>query len=929
MNALGFSLLGSITHATAFAVVGIAAYLAIRRWGPAVGSLAAGSSLCIMALVSIVALGPWPRWWTLAADRPSSPVSLPAPAAAAAAERAVTAGGNAEGPQAAPPALPRSAIAAPAVERPDFLAHLIDELRRPSVGQGRAAWSWRGWLATGFLAAMGLGVVRLLLGLWGIARLRARGRPVDDAELVELLHVLRAELSVTRDVELRELVDLTTPATVGWRRPVLLLPIDWREWDAEERRAVVAHELAHVRRGDFAAGVAAQLAVALHFYHPLSHWLANRLRLEQELAADAWGARLSGGTSSYLSTLARMSLRRDGGALTWPARAFLPSHGTFVRRIEMLKDHGPIGSITVSPLARVATVALLLSLGLLIAGLRGPAGESPAFAGAQAQARPAAKAADGRPGVHDVTFVPADACMIVSLRPGTVVARREFRTLVDLLRLDLSRRARALSDRFPIPPEEIEQALVFWESAAGTASGPAGRPTFAPPPSGFVVRTTTQQDWAALVKKLAPRAEEAHHDGQTYLRITSGGPIDWAVYATADKRTLVVAEDVVLRDLIADRNATAPRHPWDDAWNKLPEGQARIAIDARWLRRQIARSRAVPPHAAVLALDTFSPLYEKAESYAAGIVSTDRSVAIDLVAVAGSPEKAGEVAETLQAVLTLTRNTVRGLRRDTDGPGPNSEARDWLLEAADSLVAQTKVETSQAFVRVHGESSVDLAEGVRLLVPAVKSAQVAAHRTESVLNLKRIGLAFFNYNSVAHHFPASINQDKGGFPYSWRVAILPYLEGHEYLELYGQYHFDEPWDGPNNRKLLDRMPRIYAYPAHDGSPTSQSHTSYFLPAGPSTIGGVVGGARIEQITDGTSNTILAVEAIREIPWTKPEDIPFDPKAPPPEMGGFTPDGFNAVFADGSVHFLKNTINPSVLKALMTQDGGEVVSVDQY
>jgi prepilin-type processing-associated H-X9-DG protein len=84
-----------------------------------------------------------------------------------------------------------------------------------------------------------------------------------------------------------------------------------------------------------------------------------------------------------------------------------------------------------------------------------------------------------------------------------------------------------------------------------------------------------------------------------------------------------------------------------------------------------------------------------------------------------------------------------------------------------------------------------------------------------------------------------------------------------------------------------------------------------------------------QITDGSSNTILAVEAKREIPWTKPEDIPFDPNVPLPELGGFTPDGFNALFADGSVHYLKKSIAPTTLKALITRDGGEVISSDSY
>src|SRR5262249_51810770 len=121
----------------------------------------------------------------------------------------------------------------------------------------------------------------------------------------------------------------------------------------------------------------------------------------------------------------------------------------------------------------------------------------------------------------------------------------------------------------------------------------------------------------------------------------------------------------------------------------------------------------------------------------------------------------------------------------------------------------------------------------------------------------------------------------------------------------------------------------YAYPGLDGTPSSRSHSSYFVFTGDSTIGGTEGGAKIEQITDGTSNTILAVEAKRDVPWTKPEDIPFDSKAPLPELGGFTPDGFNAGFGDGSVRYLKKSINPGVLKALITQDRGEVVGGADY
>ncbi len=65
MNALSVMLLGSIAHATGFAVLSIVIYLASRRASPAAGALAAASSIVIMAMVSLIVLGPWPRWWVV------------------------------------------------------------------------------------------------------------------------------------------------------------------------------------------------------------------------------------------------------------------------------------------------------------------------------------------------------------------------------------------------------------------------------------------------------------------------------------------------------------------------------------------------------------------------------------------------------------------------------------------------------------------------------------------------------------------------------------------------------------------------------------------------------------------------------------------------------------------------------------------------
>ncbi|MHB1561171.1 MAG: DUF1559 family PulG-like putative transporter [Isosphaeraceae bacterium] len=917
MNALGLLLVGSIAHATAFAVLGIVAYLALRRWGPAAGALAAGSSLGIMAAVAVLVISPWPRWWTLGLNRPaeSAPTMLGGEAARSSASPVVD--GSATHDR--PPEVPRIPAATPA---PNLLALVIDELRRPSAAPTDRSWTWREWLALTVLAGAGLGLGRLGIGLLGIARLRARSRPVDDPELDDLLQLLRAELSCTRPVELRELDELTTPATIGWRRPVLLLPAEWRSWDDDERRAVLAHELAHVLRGDFAAGVAAQLALAFQFYHPLAHWLATRLRLEQELAADAWGARLSGGKSSYLATLARMALRRDGRAITWPARAFLPSHGTFVRRIEMLKNHGPIRHVTLSLTARVITVAAFVASGLLVAGLRGPLGDSTAMA----QEQPAPGGAAAAPGSYNLAFVPDDTRLLIAVRPGNLLHRREIRSLLDWMF-----QGPVTMDKLPVKPEEIEQAVIFWGADANVSSSRRGPgPDI---PSGLVLRTNKAQDWKAQINRfvaasLQPglKLEEARHDGQTYYRF--GGDLMVLGIFTPDDRTVVAAEEVVLRDLITDRNTTA-RHHWDDAWKRVAKGPLMIALDARWLRRQIAHSmpRGGPPDARIL-LDTFAPLYERAESYAASLQVNDQSVAINVVGGTTNPQNARDIAETAQAVLTLGKNALRGIKRDLNGERHGSEAQEWLFQSADSILAQAKVETTEGFVRLHADAPVDVAEGIRLVAPAVGTARAAARRAQSVNNLKQIGLAFHNYHSAMNHFPAAVN--RGGknknIPYSWRVAILPYIEQQA---LYNQYNFDEPWDGPNNRKLIEKIPVVYAYPNPDGPPLSKGHTSYFVFTGPSTAVGAGGDPQIQNFTDGTSNTILTVEAKREIPWTKPEDIPFDPEQPLPEIGGYSPDGTNVGFADGSVRVLKKTVNPVVLKKLITRDGGEIVSSDQY
>jgi RNA polymerase sigma factor (sigma-70 family) len=167
--------------------------------------------------------------------------------------------------------------------------------------------------------------------------------------------------------------------------------------------------------------------------------------------------------------------------------------------------------------------------------------------------------------------------------------------------------------------------------------------------------------------------------------------------------------------------------------------------------------------------------------------------------------------------------------------------------------------------------------------------------------------------------PGSVPVQGGKALLSWRVALLPYL-GEQHL--YKQFKLDEPWDGPHNRKLLDRMPKVYAAP---GVEADRPYTTFYQVF-------VGGGAAFEKheamkmpagFLDGTSNIILVVEAGHAVPWTKPEDLHYSPDEPLPELGGIFPDVFHAVFVDGAVHTLTKKYDETALRAAITRSAGDL------
>jgi hypothetical protein len=229
----------------------------------------------------------------------------------------------------------------------------------------------------------------------------------------------------------------------------------------------------------------------------------------------------------------------------------------------------------------------------------------------------------------------------------------------------------------------------------------------------------------------------------------------------------------------------------------------------------------------------------------------------------------------------------------------------------------------------------------------------AADRMTSANNLKQISIGALNYETANNGLPTDSYGPDGKALLSWRVHLLPYVEEDM---LYKQFKLNEPWDSPNNIKLLNQMPMVYATPSERRGKVARGNKTYYrgftstgaalaprnagLPGGlapPPMKGGFdpfaqippPRGLRALEITDGMANTILAVEAGDAIEWTKPGDLDASPGKPFPSLGGVRPssDVFVVVMVDGSTRMLKKSKPESELRAMVTCNGDEPVNLD--
>lgn len=335
-------------------------------------------------LLSLLALAVLPLLTALTSQTLSKPESEPARQAVAVSSRSVAVSDQPAISAAAPVADTRSGQTVPAdvaeeirltsvpKSRPDSLSgHVVSGGRTIQAALLVVGWKERAqqmifsspvpsWLVAAWLLVAGLMLLRVIRSWVSLQWLRRTLKPLtDQQQFLRLAWIC----GIQRPIQISTSARVSLPLTIGWWRPLIVLPPDLAQHLSDaECESVIAHELAHIRRQDYLINLLQRLIQALLFFHP-AVWLTGRqMAIERELACDDWAVRLTGEPRRYAGSLARLAELLVEGRAPLVASGILFGRHMVTRRIEMLLDHQHNASTFVSTRALSGAATFLCAV---------------------------------------------------------------------------------------------------------------------------------------------------------------------------------------------------------------------------------------------------------------------------------------------------------------------------------------------------------------------------------------------------------------------------------------------------------------------------------------------------------------------------------------------------------------------------------------
>lgn len=321
----------------------------------------------------------------------------------------------------------------------------------------------------------------------------------------------------------------------------------------------------------------------------------------------------------------------------------------------------------------------------------------------------------------------------------------------------------------------------------------------------------------------------------------------------------------------------------------------------------------------------FQPIF-KAQSLTA-TVNLGKSIDLDVRVKTKRETQAVDAEKALAAFITLITDELGRELPELEAEAKKDAGFKDLLtvfKAALNAAKDAKFGVNGTEARLTATLPLDGLPLAAAYVAATTKVVSAAAAQQSANNLKQIALAMHNYHDAIGNFPPAAVCDKKGKPQlSWRVLILPYIEQDA---LYKEFKLNESWDSDHNKKLLAKMPKLYAMPGK--SKPGDTDTYYRVFVGNGAGWDWVMGAKLQNIADGTSNTLMVVTAAESVPWTKPDELEFDADKDMTKLIGMVVNGKAQVaMFDGSVRTLGKLPSKETLNALITKNGGEVIGND--
>jgi hypothetical protein len=525
-----------------------------------------------------------------------------------------------------------------------------------------------------------------------------------------------------------------------------------------------------------------------------------------------------------------------------------------------------------------------------------------AVAAAMFLAPPAGRAAPA-PGFQPA-FIPADAAGFYTLHVADLWDHSAVKAVRDKMGSDASElfKQRGFNLRLGAGLDQIE----YFTLIEGTPRGPEEEVG--------IVSTARPYDRKAILAAFGPDAEEKKAGDRTYYDTHAGMSVSFL-----DDRNYALAPREEALAAYLKRGAPAREGPLAPVL-KLAAGNHLMVAGVDVAAVAGAAPKNSPPP------ELFKPLLKA--RLATLTVDLDGELRADARLTFDQEADAKEGVAGVDALLDEVRGgfaqMLKQLPKELNTPKLAA-----ILDGAEAALKAAKAEQKGTTVQVAASLKIDAEAITAAAEEAAPKVREAAKRARISGGLKQLGLAMHSYNDALNWLPAQANYDKNGKPLlSWRVHLLPYIEQ---ADLYQQFHLDEPWDSEQNKKLLEKMPAVFAPP---DSPEFKNHETHFQAVvGKGTIfevlanpppGPISHGLSLPRdIPDGTSFTILFVEAKQAVPWTKPEDVSYEKGKMLSKLGGVMEGKFTVALCDGSVHFFPLSMKEELLDLWLMRNSGEV------